>query len=161
MGCLNQVSKAVNVLVIEDVEDDARPVMKSLRNSGFEVTYRCVRDGAEFGMALACEHWDAVIANWEMPGLPGLDALRIFLSTDSDIPFILISNTFIEEIAVSGIKAGASDYVTKDRLARLAPALARELQETKSRAAHRQSRRDLIESEKRFRSLIALSSDWY
>jgi diguanylate cyclase (GGDEF)-like protein/PAS domain S-box-containing protein len=161
MGCRNQVSKPVNVLLIEDLEDDARSVMESLRNSGFEVTYRCVRNGAEFGMALACEHWDAVIANLEMPGLPGFDALRIFLSTDSDIPFILISNTFIEEIAVSGIKAGASDYVTKDRMARLAPALARELGETQSRAAHRQSRRDLSESEKRFRSLTALSSDWY
>jgi diguanylate cyclase (GGDEF)-like protein/PAS domain S-box-containing protein len=155
------MSKSVNVLVIEDVEDDAQSVMESLRSSGFEVTYRCVRDGAEFGMALAREQWDAVIANLEMPGLPGFDALRIFLSTDSDIPFILISNSFIEEIAVSGIKAGASDYVTKDRLARLAPALARELEETQSRAAHRQSRRDLIESEKRFRSLTALSSDWY
>jgi diguanylate cyclase (GGDEF)-like protein/PAS domain S-box-containing protein len=161
MGCRYQVSKSVNVLVIEDVEDDARSVMESLRDAGVEATYRCVRDGAEFGMALACEHWDAVIANLEMPGLPGFDALRIFLSTDSDIPFILISDTFIEEIAVSGIKAGANDYVTKDRLARLAPALARELVETQSRAAHRQSRRDLIESEKRFRSLTALSSDWY
>jgi hypothetical protein len=56
MGCRNQVSKPVNVLVIEDVEDDARSVMESLRNSGFEVTYRCVRNGAECGMALACEH---------------------------------------------------------------------------------------------------------
>jgi DNA-binding NtrC family response regulator len=98
MGCRNQVSKPVNVLIIEDVEDDARSVMESLRNSGFEVTYRCVRDGAEFGMALACEHWDAVIANFEMPGLPGFDALRIFLSTDSDIPFIA------QPVAVGGLE---------------------------------------------------------
>jgi diguanylate cyclase (GGDEF)-like protein/PAS domain S-box-containing protein len=97
----------------------------------------------------------------EMPGLPGLDALRIFLSTDLDIPFILMSNTFIEEIAVSCIKAGASDYITKDRLARLAPVLSRELEETKSRAVLRKAKRELIESEERFRSLTALSSDWY
>ncbi len=143
------MNKSVNVLVIEDVDDDARSAIESLRSAGFDVTHRCVRDGAEFGSALAREHWDAVIANLEMPGLPGLDALRIFLSTDLDIPFILLSNTFIEEIAVSGIKAGASDYITKDRLARLAPVLARELEETKSRAVHRKSKRDLIESEER------------
>ena len=155
------MNKLVNVLVIDDVEDDAQSVMESLRSAGFEVTHRCVRDGPEFGIALAREHWDAVIAKSEMPGLPGLDALRIFLSTDLDIPFVLMSNTFVEEVAVSGIKAGASDYITKDRLARLAPILARELEETKSRAVHRKSKRDLIESEERFRSLTALSSDWY
>jgi diguanylate cyclase (GGDEF)-like protein/PAS domain S-box-containing protein len=161
MGSRDHVNKSVNVLVIEDVEDEACSVMENLRSAGFDVTHRCVRDGAEFGSALAREHWDAVIANSEMPGLPGLDALRIFLSTDLDMPFILMSNTFVEEIAVGGIKAGASDYITKDRLARLAPVLARELEETKSRAVHRKAKRDLIESEERFRSLTALSSDWY
>ena len=151
----------VNILVIDDVEEEARLVMESLRSAELSLTYRCVRDGAEFGNALVLDHWDAVIANLEMPGLPGLDALRIFLATELDIPFILMSDKFIEEIAVSSVKAGASDYVTKDRLARLAPVLTRELEETKSRVVHRKAKRDLVESEERFRSLTALSSDWY
>jgi diguanylate cyclase (GGDEF)-like protein/PAS domain S-box-containing protein len=155
------VNKPVNVLVIDDVKEHAQSAMENLRNAGFEVNHRLVRDGAEFGSALVLGHWDAVIANLEMPGLPGLDALRIFLAAELDIPFILISDMFIEEIAVSSVKAGASDYVTKDRLARLAPVLTRELEETKSRVLHRKAKRALIESEERFRSLTALSSDWY
>ena len=67
----HQVNKPVNVLVVEDVEDDARSVLESLRSAGFAVTHRRVRDGAEFGSALARERWDAVIAKLEMPGLPG------------------------------------------------------------------------------------------
>ena len=104
----------VNILVIDDVEEEARLVMESLRSAGLSLTYRCVRDGAEFGNALVLDHWDAVIANLEMPGLPGLDALRIFLATELDIPFILMSDKFIEEIAVSCVKAGASDYVRSE-----------------------------------------------
>lgn len=151
----------VNILVVDDADEDVRLVMESLRSAELSLTHRCVRDGAELGNALVLGHWDAVIANLETPGLPGLDALRIFLAAELDIPFILMSDKFIEEIAVSSVKAGASDYVTKDRLARLAPVLTRELEETKTRVLHRKAKRDLIESEERFRSLTALSSDWY
>ena len=161
IGCLIPMKKPVNILVVDDVEEDVRLVMESLRSAEFNLTYQGVLAGAEFGNALVLGHWDAVIANLETPGLPGLDALRIFLAAELDIPFILMSDRFIEEIAVSSVKAGASDYVTKDRLARLAPVLTRELEETKSRVLHRKAKRDLIESEERFRSLTALSSDWY
>ncbi len=155
------MKKTVNVLVVEDSEEDARLAMETLRRAGFDATHRRVQTAAELASALAKCQWDAVISDLQTPTLPGIDALKIFRSADLDIPFILTSSTLIEDIAVSAIKAGASDYIPKDSLDRLAPVLERELEETRMRAAHRQSQRDLIESEERFRSLTALSSDWY
>src|ERR1019366_7731893 len=99
------------------------------------------------------ERWDAVISDFKMPGFTGMDALNIFRSTGLDIPFILVSGAIGEEIAVEAMKAGASDYLMKANLARLAPALERELKETQMRAAHRRAQAALTDSEKRFRQM--------
>jgi len=155
------VNKPVKVLIVEDSEDDAKLALLALRRGGFDPTSRRVQTAAELETALAQERWDAVISDFKMPGFTGMDALRIFRSTGLDIPVILISGTIGEETAVDAMKAGASDYVMKKSLARLAPALERELKETQMRAAHRQAQRDLIESEERFRSLTGMSSDFY
>jgi len=155
------MNKQVKVLIVEDSEDDAKLALRALRRSGFGPTYRRVQTAAELETALAEERWDAVISDFKMPGFTGMDALRILRSTGLDIPFILISGTIGEETAVDAMKAGASDYVMKKSLARLAPALERELKETQMRAAHRRAQRDLIESEERFRSLTEMSSDFY
>ena len=155
------MNKPVKVLIIEDSEDDAKLALRALRRGGFDPTYRRVQTAAELETALAEEHWDAVISDFQMPGFTGMDALRILRSTGLDIPFILISGKIGEDIAVEAMKAGASDYLMKASLARLAPALERELKETQMRAAHRQSQRDLIESEERFRSLTGMSSDFF
>jgi diguanylate cyclase (GGDEF)-like protein/PAS domain S-box-containing protein len=154
------VSKQVHLLFLQGREA-AQIATASLRGGGFEVTSRHVWSVAEFESALAEEPYDAIIADFNLPKIPGYDALSLFRSADLDIPFILMSTTFVEDIAVSAIKAGASDYVTSDRLARLVPVLERELAETQLRIVHRRARRDLIESEERFRRLTALSSDWY
>src|SRR5450830_640005 len=160
-GAQYRVNKPVKVLIVEDSEDDAKLALLALRRGGFEPTYRRVQTAAELETALAQERWDAVILDFKMPGFTGMDALRIFRSTGLDIPVILISGTIGEETAVDAMKAGASDYVMKKSLARLAPALERELKETQMRAAHRQAQRDLIESEERFRNLTEMSSDFY
>jgi len=148
------VSKPLKVLVVEDSENDAKLALRALRRGGFDPTSRRVQAAAELQTALAQERWDAVISDFNMPGFTGLDALRIFRSTGLDIPFILISGTIGEETAVEAMKAGASDYLMKNSLARLAPALERELKETQMRAAHRGAQRDLIESESRLRTII-------
>ena len=121
------MSKPVKVLVVEDSEDDAKLALRALRRGGFEPTYRRVQTAADLETALAEERWDAVISDFKMPGFTGMDALGIFRSTGLDIPFILISGTIGEETAVEAMKAGASDYLMKSNLARLAPALLREL----------------------------------
>ena len=147
------MNKPVKVLLVEDSEDDAKLALRALRNGGFDPTSRRVQTAADLETTLAQEDWDAVISDFKMPGFTGMDALRIFRAAGLDIPFILISGTIGEETAVAAMKAGASDYVMKKSLARLAPALERELNETKMRAAHRRDQRNLIESEKRFRQM--------
>jgi len=152
-GAQYRVNKPVKVLIVEDSEDDAKLALRTLRRGGFDPTYRRVQTAAELETALAQECWDAVISDFKMPGFTGMDALRIFRSSGLDIPFILISGTIGEETAVDAMKAGASDYIMKKSLARLAPALERELKETQMRAAHRRAQEALTDSEKRFRQM--------
>jgi diguanylate cyclase (GGDEF)-like protein/PAS domain S-box-containing protein len=155
------VNKPVRLLLVEDSPDDVVLALRALRRGGFEPAHRCVQTAAELKSALAEESWDAIISDYAMPGFTGSDALAIFRATGLDIPFILVSGTMGETTAVEAMKAGASDYIMKQSLARLGPALERELKEAQNRAAHRLSQRELIESEARFRSLTLLSSDWY
>jgi PAS domain S-box-containing protein len=140
-------------LLVEDSEDDALLVLRHLREGGFDPTHRRIQTAAELKSALAQDRWDAVISDFNMPGFTGMDALKIFRYAGLDIPFILISGTIGEETAVDAMKAGASDYVMKKSLARLAPALERELKETQMRAAHRRAQEALTDSEKRFRQM--------
>jgi len=153
-GELHRAKNPLRVLIVEDSDDDAMLVMRALRRGGFTASHRRVQTADEMGAALAQERWDAVLSDFSMPGFNGMDALRIFQSMDLDIPFILISGTIGEETAVEAMKAGASDYLMKESLARLAPALERELEEAKFRAAHRRAQRDLATSEQRLRTVI-------
>ena len=148
------MNKPVDVLIVEDSEDDAKLALRALRGGGFEPTYRRVQTAAELETALAEKAWDAVLSDFNMPGFTGMDALGIFRAAGLDIPFILISGAIGEDTAVEAMKAGASDYVMKKTLARLASALKRELIETQMRAAHRQAQRELVESEQRLRTII-------
>jgi PAS domain S-box-containing protein/diguanylate cyclase (GGDEF)-like protein len=141
------VSTAIKVLVIEDSKEDAELTLRLLRRGGFDAQYERVDTAAATQAALERQTWDAVISDFSMRGFTGLDALSLVRAADPDIPFILISGTIGEETAVEAMKAGASDYVMKGNLARLAPALERELAEAALRAERRQAQRDLIESE--------------
>jgi diguanylate cyclase (GGDEF)-like protein/PAS domain S-box-containing protein len=152
-GAHCRVNKPVKVLIVEDSEDDAKLALRALQRDGFDPTYRRVQTAAELKTALAQEGWDAVISDFKMPGFSGMDALRIFRSAGLDIPFILISGTVGEQTAVDAMKAGASDYLMKQSLARLAPALERELEETQMRASHRRAQEALTDSEERFRQM--------
>jgi diguanylate cyclase (GGDEF)-like protein/PAS domain S-box-containing protein len=145
--------RPVRVLLVEDSEDDAKLVLHALRHGGFQPKSRRVQTAADLEAALARDPWDVVISDFRMPSFTGLDALRIFRSTGLDLPFILISGTIGEEIAVDAMKAGASDYIMKKSLARLAPALERELKDAQQREAHRRNQRTLAESEERFRQM--------
>jgi len=144
------VSKAIKVLVVEDSDDDTRLAMRMLRSGGFEPTYQRVQDVQALKAALKQERWDAVISDFRMPGFNGVDALDVFRATGLDIPFIFVSGTIGEETAVAAMKAGASDYVMKANLARLAPVLERELAQAVIRAQHRQGQIDLELSRDRY-----------
>jgi diguanylate cyclase (GGDEF)-like protein/PAS domain S-box-containing protein len=141
------VSKPVRVLVVEDSEDDAKAAVRLLQRGGFEVQFERVDTAYALEEALSRHSWDAVIADQRMPHFTGLQALKIVRENGSDIPFILVSGTVGEEIAVDVMKAGANDFVLKRNLSRLAPVIERELREAANRAAHRHAQHKLRVSE--------------
>jgi PAS domain S-box-containing protein len=155
------MAKAVRMLVVEDSEDDVRLVARVLRHGGFEPAWSRVQDLQSLREALQRERWDAVLSDFRMPGFNGVEALRTFRSFDLDIPFIFVSGTIGEEVAVEAMKAGASDYVMKQNLARLPPVLDRELAQAVIRAQHRQAQIDLELSRDRYVDLYEFAPVGY
>jgi len=155
------MNMAVNILVVEDSEDDARLVTRVLSRGGFTPTCRRVQSLAALQQAFEQERWDAVLSDFRMPQFSGIDALNAFRARDLDIPFIFVSGTIGEEIAVEAMKAGASDYVMKQNLARLAPVLKRELAQAVIRAEHRKAQRELELSRDRYMDLYELAPVGY
>jgi PAS domain S-box-containing protein len=136
-------ARQVRVLVVEDSEDDTQLAMRMLRQGGFAPEYQRVQDFQALREALVASDWDAVLCDFRMPGFSGGQALDVFRNADVDIPFIFLSGTIGEETAVAAMKAGASDYIMKGNMARLAPVLSRELEQARIRAAHRKAQQEL------------------
>lgn len=148
-------------LLVEDSEDDAQLVLQRLRSGGFDVKAERVDSAEAMRAALQRQPWDAVISDYRMPGFSGLDALALTKAHDQDMPFILISGHMGEELAVEAMRAGAGDYLTKDHLQRLAPAVQRELHEAATRRAHRQAEAALRLSEARHAAILMSALDGY
>jgi two-component system, NarL family, sensor histidine kinase UhpB len=144
----------LRVLLIEDSEDDAALLLRELRRGGYEVTALRVDTVDGVAAALAQGDWDVVIADYVMPKYSGLDALAQVKADGRDIPFIIVSGAMGEELAVSAMKAGAHDYLTKDKLTRLPLAVERELREAAGRRAYRHSQIALTESRQRFHAFM-------
>lgn len=144
------MKKPLRLLIIEDNDDDAELEICKLREQGYAPEYQRVDSPQELEAALRATRWDAIIADYNMPLFTGIDALRIVQTAGLDIPFLLVSGTIGEEQAVEAMKAGAHDYIMKDNLARLAPAIERELMEVQVRREHRQTLEALRVSEERF-----------
>jgi signal transduction histidine kinase len=136
-----QSSTIVNLraLLIEDSPSDALLVEHELRSGGYELTLERVETPAALRAALARQRWDVVISDYALPGWSGTDALAIVAEAVEDVPFILVSGTMGEEVAVQVMKAGASDYLLKDRLTRLPAAVARALEDAELRRERRRS----------------------
>ena len=123
----------LRLLQVEDTEDDATLVQLALTRAGFDVLARRV-DGADaLRRELHESEWDLIIADYTMPGFSGTRALAIVREQHPDLPFIFVSGTIGEDTAVAAMKTGAHDYIMKGNLARLAPAVERELREAKFR----------------------------
>ncbi len=134
----------IKSLIIEDSEADALLVARELRRGGFDPEILRVDTAEGLQCALKTDRWDAVICDYKMPEFDGFSALRLFKQHGLDIPFIVVSGMIGEEIAVSMMKAGAHDYLLKDNLARLVPALERELREAAEREGHRQAEAERV-----------------
>lgn len=129
----------IRVLTVEDSEDDTLLLLREFRRGGYEPIYRRVETREELEDALATQTWDIVISDYTLPKFSGLMALEVVQSQKLDLPFIIVSGNVGEEIAVDAMKAGAHDYLMKDNLTRLIPAVERELRETEVRWARKRA----------------------
>src|SRR3981189_2357369 len=127
------MSVPLRVLMVEDSEDDAALLGRELRRGGYEVTFQRVDSSAAMSAAIEREKWDLVICDYSMPHFSGTDALKLLRAKDSEVPFIFVSGTIGEETAVGALKLGAQDYLMKDNLKRLVPAIQRELGQVEQR----------------------------
>jgi signal transduction histidine kinase len=131
---------ALRVLFVEDSEDDATLLARHLERTGFEVDAFRVDTRESFENAVTNAKWDAVISDHSMPNFSSLEALSILRQQELDCPFIIVSGTISEDMAVEAMRAGAHDYVLKNNLARLAPAIDRELGDAELRRQAREER---------------------
>jgi PAS domain S-box-containing protein len=153
------MKKALRILVVEDSEDDALLVLHQIKSCGYDVDYERVQTSEAMKVALREKKWDIVLSDYMMPHFNGLEALTYLKESGFDIPFIIISGTIGEDIAVEAMKAGAHDYLMKNNLQRLLPAIERELREAENRAERKRAELQLVESERKFRSLAESSPD--
>lgn len=130
---------SLRVLLIEDSEDDAMLLVRELRRGGFQPDTLRVDTADAMREALGHEIWDVIITDHNMPGFSSEAALSIVQQMGVDIPIIIVSGSIGEDIAVAAMKTGAHDYIMKDNLTRLVPAIERELREVDTRRAHRQA----------------------
>jgi diguanylate cyclase (GGDEF)-like protein len=129
----------INVLIAEDSADDTLVLIRELQHGGFEPNYQRVETAEAMRTALQASDWDLVIADHKMPRFSSTEALQEVKNSALDLPVIIVSGNIGEQFAVDAMRAGAHDYIMKDSLKRLAPAIERELREAETRAAHRRA----------------------
>ena len=147
------MDKLLRLLIVEDSEDDTELLVTELERSGYNLTYQQVDTASAMNAALA-QTWDIVIADYTMPNFSAPVALSLLKEKALDLPFIIVSGSIGEDTAVAAMKAGAHDYVMKGKLARLAPAVERELREASERRKRREAEQAVRQNQERFRSLI-------
>ena len=135
--------KPLRALVLEDTEDDVVILARYLKRGGYELDFEQVETADAFEKALDSQTWDVVFADHVVPGYSGLTALKAVQDRELDVPFIIVSGKIGEDTAVEAMKAGAHDYVMKSSLARLAPAVDRELREWTRRQERKEAQKQL------------------
>lgn len=158
---------SLRVLIIEDSEDDSFLILHKIEKAGYSVDFERVDTAQAVRKALKEKTWDIILSDYAMPQFNGLEALEIMKEMGLDLPFIIISGTIGEDVAVNAMKMGAHDYIMKNNTQRLLPAIERELRESDTRAERRlleqkkqETEEALRESEKRYRRITEGLTDY-
>ena len=150
---------SLRVLLVEDSESDADLIVRQLKKAEYSVHHERIENAQEMKKALEKQMWDIVISDYKLPRFNAAAALTLLQKAKIDIPFVIVSGSMEEELAVELMKAGAHDYLTKNKLVRLAQVVKRELAEAQMRRERKQSEEELRESEERYRCLVEVSPD--
>lgn len=149
------MSQPLRILLVDTTQDDAAELSSMLAQADYDILRKRVDTLETLESTLKENEWDLVISAHAPPRLNSLEALKLVRGFNPDLPFIVVSGSIGEEVAVDLIKAGADDYIVKDRLQRLLPALERCLRAAHSRRQHHLAQQALQESEARFRSIAS------
>ena len=150
----------IRLLILEDNPADADLMVRALRQAGIEAQVDRVESATEFAARLTPEP-DLILADFKLPQFSGLDALRLVRSLGLEVPFIIVSGTIGEDIAVDAMREGADDYLLKDRMARLGPAVLRALENRRLRAEMRRVEAALRERDVKFRQIAENLKDLF
>jgi len=140
------MTRELRILMLEDLESDRELAERELRKAGIRFSSTRVETREEFINALEEIVPDLILADHSLPSFDGLTALDIAQEKYPDIPFIILSGTLGEELAIEALKRGATDYVLKHRISRLGSSVERALSEARERAARKQAQAELNES---------------
>jgi PAS domain S-box-containing protein len=140
------MTRSLRILVVEDSENDTRLIVREIQHGGYEVEFERVETRPAMQDLLTKRDWDVIVSDYSMPRFSAMAALETLKASGRDLPFIIVSGTIHEETAITALKAGAHDFLLKGKLARLVPAIERELREAEIRRSHRetQSRYQLL-----------------
>ncbi len=145
--------KTLNILLVEDSPLDAEMIEAYLMDGGLKFSLLCVENREDFVAALEKHCYDIILADYMLPCFNGIAALEIAHTTCPGVPFIFVSATLGEEVAIDTLKSGATDYVLKRRLMRLVPSIERALREVQGRLDRKIAQTQREESEARFRMM--------
>jgi PAS domain S-box-containing protein len=159
MGGMKDMSDTLRILHVEDNPDDVELVRKTIAAQGIEAGIVDVENRADFINALVKGGYDLVLADYTLPSFDGLSALAIARAKFPFLPFIFVSGTMGEEKAVETLKQGATDYVLKSHLTRLVPSIMRALREAEECAGRKKAQEALLDSEKRYRTIVENITD--
>jgi diguanylate cyclase (GGDEF)-like protein/PAS domain S-box-containing protein len=153
------VPAPLKVLCVDDCEDDVLLIIDALTLGGFVPDFQRVCTLRDVQAALEAQTWEIVISDYAMPQLNGLQVLEFVRQRSPELPFLLVSGAVGQDTAVAAMKSGAGDYIMKDDLARLAPAVRRELAEASGRRARRLAEANLRASETLLNSIVNTAAD--
>ncbi len=141
------MTSPLRILLLEDNARDAELIQELLEADHFVCEVTCVQTRAEFVAGLEDAAIDLILADYRLPSFDGLSALKLALDARADLPFIFVSGSLGEEVAIEAVKIGATDYVVKSRLSRLVPSVQRALREARERAERKKAEEAFRRSE--------------
>jgi DNA-binding NtrC family response regulator len=131
--------QSLRVLIVEDSEDDLLLLIRNLQKGGYNPAYERVQTAAAMKKALKNKQWDIILCDYTLPKFNALSAIALLKEKNMDIPLIVVTGAVGEETAAECMRLGAQDYIMKENLSRLCPAIARELEDAKVRKKQKQA----------------------